>query len=111
MIFTISLGSAPLSPESLLVEVVAKNVTVPFALTSPVRLRKPIVVSSKSQPETRCRSLRSDPPAGCSRATKFADAARRRAHTVGRSLPDAGDCMRALRQARDLQCGAAHGTA
>ena len=52
MIFTISLGSAPLSPEPLLVEVVAKNVTVPFELTSPVRLRRPIVVSSKSHSGT-----------------------------------------------------------
>jgi hypothetical protein len=45
VIVTISLGSAPLSPDPLVVEVVAQKVTVPFLLTSPVRLRRPTVVS------------------------------------------------------------------
>jgi len=39
------LGSAPLSPDALVVEVVAQSVAVPLALTSPVRLRRPTVVS------------------------------------------------------------------
>ena len=38
--------SAPLSPDVLDVEVVAHKVTVPSRLTLPVRLRKPLVVTS-----------------------------------------------------------------
>ncbi len=46
VISTTRFGSAPLSPEALLVEVAAHRVTVPSLLTKPVRLRRPIVVTS-----------------------------------------------------------------
>jgi hypothetical protein len=40
-IFTTLFGSAPLSPDVLVVAVVAHSSTVPLCLTTPVRLRRP----------------------------------------------------------------------
>jgi len=44
VIATSLLGSAPWSPEALIVEVMAKSVTVPSRFTFPVKLRSPSVV-------------------------------------------------------------------